>query len=284
MKTINTILVLLFLLSLSQPARAQIDFSPLDPWRGWRPPAEHRQPVNTQHNNSNTSESSTPVFRPFTEKELKRDRQDKLKMEASVRHDMDKPESVTWSEVTIVAGGSSGFGNIPPSELGAFAALARATRRTPASAIPTTDLNRAFAILSAATKADAYGNTVSDEDAAVLAEQAAIAAQGGALQVVVDEQTRPLSATQKQLFRGLLEDTAKNLQTMTNEQQAKANVDQKRREIAKALEAGNITPAKAETQKRAVSDDLSKAQKKSAGAKEGIKSVPKTIIYILKTE
>ena len=281
MKTINSLLVLVL---LSQAARAQIDFSPLDPWRGWRPPVEHRQPVNTQHVNSNPSESSTPVSRPFTEKELERDRQAKIKMEASVRHDMDKPESVTWSEITIVAGGSSGFGNIPPSEPGAFAALALATRQTPASAIPTTDLNRAWAILSAAAKADAYGNTVSDEDAAFLAEQAAIAAQGGALQVAVDEPTHPLSATQEQLFRGLLDDAGKNLQTMTDERQARANVDQKQREIAQALKAGNITPAEAGAQKQTVSDDLNKAQKKSAGAKEAIKSVPKTIVYILKSK
>jgi len=97
------------------------DFS----WRGWRPPAEQRQPTNnTQRNGSSESSgSSNSGYHPFTAKEIEQQRKAKLQMEDTVRRNIGTPEAVAWSKIAVATDGNAGSGGVLPSVDPAFFAM-----------------------------------------------------------------------------------------------------------------------------------------------------------------
>lgn len=175
----------------SQPLHAQIDFSSLDKWRGWRPPQERerRDPPEPRERPA----EPVNVFHPTDPAELRRE--EKLRAEKTQRLQSHWIPTDTTADVTVptttvaIGAGAATFGLRPSDPVGMAAPLGQVAAMNGTNVAPEA-LRRSVAILAVIKTIppddpDPRRTKWRDEEAAFLAEQAALAMEGAPLQVIV---------------------------------------------------------------------------------------------------
>lgn len=171
-------------------AIAQIDFSPLEKWRNWRPPQEWLQRPNTRQ-----EPAPNPQPAQISPEEAAREEKAQKKYEQSLA----KKVQSSWIPVSPTAAvtepsrwvpvspGNRSLGIRPSDPKGFLAPLGKAMDGSPEAQ---EDLRRSVAILAAAAQSGPQpGEDMryagSAEDMAFLAGQAALAMEGAPLEVIV---------------------------------------------------------------------------------------------------
>lgn len=193
---------------LCPSVQAQIDFSTLDKWRGWRPsdPSPRSQRPSSRERPVQHAGSQESTWRPPDPKEAAR----MEKMKTEQLHQLqghwlsvaNQAKVIVPVRAVVTSPGSRNFG-INPSDPVSFTAPLGLFRGTK---VPTESLRRTLAILNATKSTSEHA--VSPEDAAFLAGQAMLAMEGAPLQVIVEPASSP-QADAAEAMRPVLEETGK---------------------------------------------------------------------------